>query len=397
MNLLTFAERLAGSDRSAVTFHPERCLYALDKDATCSACFTCCPAQAIAAGSPPTLDSEKCQSCLACLPLCPTGAYSADDSVTNLLTCAARLENSALELVCGLHPQPEMGAAVSIAGMQVHGCLAGLGAGALMALAALGFKQIDLCVDACAECPWGSLRPQIEAQVAETQRLLAPWGKAEVLSLRSTLENPLARPLWRAEDPPLSRRDLFRVAAFQSKVTLARAMENGEASEPRQPGRDRLRKLKAAFALGEPLDTQLPLPASDFAALYATEACTACGACERACPTEALALRTDAEKSRFQLVFYAQNCIACGFCLRACAPNALLMEGLPPFEQVFRTQLPGLLQDGELRRCDRCNTPFAARPGVKLCPTCQYRQSHPFGSQMPPGFKPVVLPKDTSQ
>ena len=70
------------------------------------------------------------------------------------------------------------------------------------ALTALGLKQIDLCVDACAECPWSSLRPQIEAQVAETQQLLAPWGKAEVLSLRSTLENPQARPLWRAEDPP---------------------------------------------------------------------------------------------------------------------------------------------------------------------------------------------------
>lgn len=397
MSLLSFAERLAVMDRSAVTFLPERCLHKQDKGSACAACFQICPAQAITAGAPPAYDPQKCQGCLACLPVCPTGAYSADDAVSELLTNATQLGAAQLELVCSLHPQPNLGTSDRAKGLMVRGCLAGLGAGAGMALAAAGFEHIIYRCDACAGCPWGASHAQIQSQVAEVQQLLAPWGKSSVPVICDTLENPVKRLLWKAENRSVSRRDFFRSAFQQAKVSAERAHEKVEAAKPRLPGRDRARKLKAASALGEPRDRAAALPRSDFAQMHASSACTACGVCARICPTQALALVMDESKKRFNLVFYAQNCVNCGYCVRSCVPNALQMTGLPRFEHVFRTQKSVLLQAGELVRCERCNTLIAVQSETHLCPMCQFRQANPFGSKLPPGFQlPLAKKKKPS-
>src|SRR5512146_3153458 len=187
MSLLSFAERLSAIDRSAVTFSPERCLRVQDKDSACTACFNVCPAQAITAGAAPALDAQKCQHCLACLPVCPTGAYSTDDGVQTLLTSAARIETPQLELVCSLHPQPQLGTSAQAAGLKVRGCLAALGAGTGLALAASGFERIIYRCDACAECPWGALSGMSQTQVSEVQQLLAPWKKSSVPVVCKTL------------------------------------------------------------------------------------------------------------------------------------------------------------------------------------------------------------------
>lgn len=387
MNFISLAARLASIDRSAVTFDPERCLHTFDKGSTCTACFEACPAQAIAAGSPPTFNPEQCQGCLACLPVCPIGAFRADDAVPDLLTSAARVENSILELVCSLHPQPELGTCGNATALVVRGCLAGLGAGAGMALAVSGFEHIIYRCDACSKCPWTTLRSLIQTQVMELQLLLGAWEKGNVPEICNVMEDPIPRTVWDAKTPPISRRDFFRLAAKQSKLAVARAIENGEAAQPRQPGRDRIRKLKAASALSLPPQPLATLPQSDFTQLHASEACTACGVCMRACPTESLVLVMDEEKKRFNLVFYAQSCIACGICVRSCAPGALEMKGVPPLEQVFCNAKPVLIQAGDLVRCERCNTLIASQPGTHLCPTCAYRRANPFGSKLPPGFK----------
>ena len=332
MSLLNLVNGIAGMDASAVTYDQEYCLHAHDKASACEACFEICPVQAIQPGQPPHLDAEKCQGCLACLPVCPTGAYRADDLVKNILSCVARQEITQVDLVCSLNPQAELGL-VGHSGIQVHGCLAGLGAGTLTGLAALGCEQIDLRMEACAECPWSSLAAQIEAQAAEAQQLLAHWGKSQTVRLVKSLEKPQARKLFSAKDPPISRRDLFHMTV-QGRAALARSIENGEVSDERQPGRNRIRQLAAAQVMGEAIQMDQSLPeGGNFAALFASQACTACGVCERACPTGSLILRADEAKTRFQLVFYAQYCVACGYCLRACAPNALTMEGQPPLSR----------------------------------------------------------------
>jgi len=264
VSLLDAAERFAAMDRSAIVLDPARCLHSLDRASTCEACFQICPAEAIAPGKPPSLDADKCESCLACLVVCPVGAYNADDAVRPLLNAVTRLEGQTLELVCAKNPQPEKGISESSVGIRVKGCLAGLGTGTYLALAALGLERVVARTEACSACEWANLRPQIDSQIERAARVLAGWDKGETVTSSSASDGLVERTVWDAENPPLSRRDLFRMMARQGQVAMARlfrmmarqgqvamarAMENGEHSIGRKPGRDRVRALGAVAHL----------------------------------------------------------------------------------------------------------------------------------------------------
>jgi ferredoxin len=125
-----------------------------------------------------------------------------------------------------------------------------------------------------------------------------------------------------------------------------------------------------------------------FAWLSVTEACTACGVCGHACPTGALRFDKNEAGSTYTLAFSPRMCIGCEICACVCAPEALSLNHEPTFAQVFAVETV-TLQAGDLIRCDRCRTPIAARPGVKLCPLCEYRRTHPFGSGLPPGARQI--------
>ena len=164
MTLLDAAERFASLDRSQVLLDTKHCLHSQDQFSDCAACFDVCPVEAITAGKPPSLDTGRCQSCLACLPACPAGAYRADDDVSSLLNCVTHVEDQSVELLCGLHPHPETGADPDGIGIQIHGCLAGLGTGSYVMLSALGLKRLSLRTEACSACKWCSLSPEIHRQ-----------------------------------------------------------------------------------------------------------------------------------------------------------------------------------------------------------------------------------------
>jgi len=382
VSLLNAAERFASIDRSQITLDPKRCLHAQDQHSDCAACFEICPVQAIVIGKPPSLDSEKCESCLACLPVCPVGAFHADDDVADLLTSATHIEDQPVELLCGLHPHPESGVGSESIGIQIHGCLAGLGTGALLALSALGIKRLTLRADSCSDCKWHSLHSQLHLQTKKATRFLSASEKDISIICVDEIEMPVERPLWGAKNPPLSRRDLFRMMAKQGQVALARAMENGVTASKRQPGRDRLRLLSAVSHLPE-LDSSAGLNELNFATLTISQACTACGTCGRACPTEALRFEKNDEAMTYRLTFSAQNCIGCDLCEHVCLPDAISLNHAPIFEEVFGVKEAQVVESGSLVRCDRCKSLMAARDGMKLCPLCEYRRAHPFGSMMP--------------
>lgn len=380
MSLLNAAERFASIDRSQILLDTKRCLHAQDQYSDCTACFEICPVQAIAIGKPPSLDSEKCESCLACLPVCPVGAFHADDDVKDLFNCAAHIEDQPVELLCGLHSHPETGAVSESIGIQIHGCLAGLGTGALLALSALGLKRLTLCADACSNCKWHSLRSEIHLQVERAAHFLSAWDND--ITCVDEIESLVERPLWNAKNPPLSRRDLFRMMSKQGQVVLARAMENGVTTSKRQPGRDRMRLLSAVLYLPEPT-AEVRLHENQFATLTIAQSCTACGACGRACPTEALHFEKNDEAMTYSLTFSPQNCIGCDLCEHVCLPDAITLNHEPIFEQVFSVKEAQVVESGSLVRCERCKSLMAARDGAKLCPLCEYRRTHPFGSMMP--------------
>lgn len=381
MSLLNAAERFASIDRSQVILDSARCLHEQDQHSECAACFNLCPVQAITVGKPPTLDMEHCQLCLACLPACPVGSYCADDDISNLLDCVSHIEGQPVELLCGLHPHVETGVAESI-GIQIQGCLAGLGSGAYLILSALGLKRIIVRTDACSACTWHSLHHEIRSQTDRANRFLAAWEKIDPVFCLDELEATVARTAWKATNPPLSRRDLFRFVARQSQVAFARAMEKGMSESKRQPGRDRLRLLSAVSHLSDPL-SNADLDGFGFATLVISEDCTACGACGRACPTESLQFKKNDDEMTFSISFYAQNCIGCDLCNHVCLPDAITLDHAAPFERVFSVQEPVIVRAGSMVRCERCKTWMAARDGAKLCQLCEYRRKNPFGSMMP--------------
>lgn len=382
MSLLDAAERFASLDRSQVLLNTKHCLHTQDQYSDCTACFNICPLEAITAGKPPVLNTERCEACLACIPACPVGAYHADDDVSSLLNCATHIEEQPVELICGLHPRPETGINSESIGIQINGCLAGLGTGAYLTLSALGLERIILRADACSSCKWHSLRPEIHSEAERANQFLSAWNKIDNVICLDELEIHVERPVWDVKNPPLSRRDLFRMMAKQGQVSLARAMENGVTTSKRQTGKDRLRLLSAVTHLPEP-SANIDLDLFNFATLTISDSCTACGTCGRACPTEALRFEKNDEEMTFSISFFAQNCIGCDLCKHICQPDAISLEYAPTFEQVFSVKEPVVAEAGSMVRCARCNHLMAAREGVKLCSLCEYRRTHPFGSMMP--------------
>ena len=388
MNLLSAAERFAAIDRSEVLLLSERCLYSRDQFSTCEACFDVCPVGAIQPGKPPALIADKCQSCLACLPVCQTGAYSADDAVQPLLACVTRLETKTVELVCALHGAAGVGSSTETVGIRVQGCLAGLGIGTYLALAAMGLERIILRLDACVDCPWAALQRTVQTQVDQANRLLTHWGKGKSLVFVLELDEQSERPLWDAKNPPLSRRDLFRLAAHQGQVAMARAMSQQHAETAHCLGRDRLRLNNAVAHLPEPtLFLDAPIAGDNFTTLSVSDACNACATCARACPTDALNFHVNDEKTYYHLYFNAQACIGCEACVHVCIPDAVELNKVPTFSQVFGQSEPYTVNEGELRQCSQCKTLIAARTDQDLCPVCAYRRRNPFGSLIPPGIK----------
>lgn len=380
MNLLALAElweEAIGS--TAVTFNQERCLYAMGKFTTCTACQTVCPVDAIQFGTPPAFSGELCQQCRACLPVCPTGAYTAVDEANTLLTCTERLGTQSCEIVCGLNPNIETGDAAAATAVRIRGCLAGLGVGAYLGLASQGLKKVVVRLDACADCPWQTLRPQVESQVAQARGLLAMWGQAEtVVCVDEVRDDFRKRPFYKASSPPLSRRDIFRWRDAEKKAAEPDAAKTTTAYH------ERLRLLRAIKQMPPPSEPgqATSLAGLGFALMTVSDECTACGTCARACPTGALHM--EMTESSYQLTFSPQICIACDICTHVCAPKAIALMYDPAFDQIFETAVEQIVQQGSLTRCSSCRTPFAAQSGTKLCPVCEFRRQNPFGSLLPP-------------
>ncbi len=386
MSLIDAAERFAAMDHSAIELEASRCLHSLDRKSACEGCFAVCPVGAITVGKPPSLDSKKCESCLACLASCPVGAFTADDSVPALLNATAHLETPIVELLCSRNPQPDKGLSENSTGIRVKGCLAGLGTGAYVSLAPFSLEHVVLRTEACAACQWAFLRPQIDVQVARAGHFLAAWNKTGSLATSDATEGLVQRPVWNADNPPLSRRDLFRMVARQGQVAMARAMQNGVRTIGRRPGRDRLRVLGAVSHLPGPEQaTGVRMGELGFATVSIAEACSACAACARACPTEALQFQKDDEETKFSLKFSPRLCVGCDLCTRVCVPLAVAVNHEPSFDEVFGSENV-LLLEGGLIKCARCGAPTAKRDDGDLCDLCEFRQTHPFGSMLPTGF-----------
>ena len=237
-------------------------------------------------------------------------------------------------------------------------------------------------VDACADCPWGSLQAEVASQVNTAQALLGPWQRSARLALSAPAPTSVwrERPVYNAGSPPVSRRTLFRRGTEEAEVE---AVADGH-----HPYRERMRTLRGWRQLGsyESTEGERRLPAAaHFATLSVSEACDACATCTRACPSEALTLEKDEEGAYFWLTFAPAACLGCDLCARLCPQQAVAVGSAPTFNTVLAGAATTVQREGPLKQCARCGIDFAAAdPEATHCTLCAFRRQNPFGRRIPP-------------
>jgi ferredoxin len=376
-----------------------QCVRAKDVHAACDRCVVDCPTGAIQLEDGlPTLTPAHCIKCGICLHTCPVGVFERADGLHKLLHCAETIAQGAtVAITCAHHPDPQLADPGVDTVIQVDNCLSTLGPSAYIGLLAVGVKAVRVRLDACAECPLRVLNPQIEDCVANTQRILNAFASADRLT---AVHHPdttwRQRPLHQSQNPPVSRRGFFSMLTPQTESRARRIVPVNESmpEAAAHPSRERQRLLTGLRTLAERTS---PLPeavfaADGFARFTVSEDCTACGLCERVCPTGALHVLKQEEA--FTIAFAPDHCTACDLCVGYCEPGALQAAGGPSAAHVLDGCILALYE-GQLQQCSRCKTRFAGQPDT-LCPVCRYRRDNPTGIRLPETLL-AKLPEATRQ
>lgn len=365
VNLALAAEQFAQSQPS-ITVDAMLCLHARDKEADCDRCVAACPAGAISLEDGLQVDANACVRCGLCLHICPTGALSAANNVHRLLYCVSQLvDRENIEIACPLHHNPDYGDPKVDAVITLTGCLATLGVSAYLSLAAQNVRRVRVRLDACDQCPLASLVPQIETTIRQASSLLKALDRQQTVTVTEPVQRLKRRPVYSVKNPPVSRRGFFQVIGQRGRDIL-----------PSLDGDSERDRLIAALRCLAPDNSEYAVPDDDFTTLSVTDTCNACTTCARICPTGALAFARD--ENSFQIAFMPSACVNCGLCLKFCEPQAINRQGAPTIGAIISDE-PVVLYSGQLTRCRKCNTLFAAKSGEDLCTVCAFRARNPFG------------------
>jgi len=94
---------------------------------------------------------------------------------------------------------------------------------------------------------------------------------------------------------------------------------------------------------------------------YTYENCIGCTACGIACPSNAINVKLNEERTKLVWEFDAARCIFCGRCDEVCPTGAIVLS--KEFETAVKFDKKDLIERGELdvAYCEVCNKPFTTK------------------------------------
>lgn len=288
----------------------------------CTLCIDACPKDAISPTDMSVTIDDSCHGCGICTAVCPVDAIVGVSSSSRAL--AAVLE-SERRLQCDLAREIDR----SCPDASVP-CLGAVDP-ELLAAHAMD-SDVELTSGPCQSCPIGS-GGVVNETINRARAIVDLSGGTGTIShtLASYRDGDAER---RRPALGLSRRTIFATDA---------AIKNS-----------RQKLLEAA-----------PLPA--LPQVSASEGCTACGACSKVCPVDAVVMRGDS------LVFRPAVCVGCGECVRVCPEDVLALDlvGEGRFPRRITTlptgacsRCEGTLGPGESGQCHRCTTRLDLGSGI---------------------------------
>lgn len=334
-------------------------------------------------GSCPVVDQESCVGCGACLPSCPTEVFTSRGWDERQILAGLRGGADGVTLACARRADAEVAEAGAL---RVVVCLAALSPGVLFE-AALG-GEVGLLLDACPDCPLAAA-PAITAAADCADAWLHAAGRPPLDRDRTVALRPPAaessRGRWlgrskaaqtsalAAEKPRVDRRRFLvgmlrnGASAYLDLVgigaSLTAAPDPATAQASKRKPEDLLPRWRRELSAVYPEQARDDRRPAIWPSLAVGGACTACGACERVCPTTAL--HTTLRDGRFELLFTPGSCVECGLCAEVCAPRVLALASAPapdPFVAAAVFAAPA-------RRCLRCGAPVI--DGTEnLCALC---------------------------
>lgn len=302
--------------------------------AVCDLCVQACPTGALQTGPQGlALEAASCSGCGGCGASCPGAAIS----IPGVVPLPPGFPNSAGEmlLICPRHVTAGQGTI----------CLQALGLEALAGLWLRGMRMLWLATGICAECPNG-MGLAFTDKLAALNALLADRDLPMMQAAPAPRRRPSRLPQLGEDRADPGRRSFLRLVA--SPVT-------GDAkSDP--PALARLQGLGGRVT---------PAPRCAFVPVLQPARCTACHACTRLCPEDALIL-INADDGAAAYRCDATRCTGCGVCVAACQEDAIELEVMvpPPVGDVA-------LVWSHCRGCGvGFHTPGLAAPVDGLCPVC---------------------------
>ena len=95
---------------------------------------------------------------------------------------------------------------------------------------------------------------------------------------------------------------------------------------------------------------------NDFNPIVDKEKCTGCGLCATHCPTGALTVFQNIQKSIYQIVFRQDLCDGCGSCEKPCPEQCFQWQHGP--KQNVTDKLFMVIFEDRILRCTGCNAPL---------------------------------------